>query len=1212
MENFKRKFYTWITGHQKLVVSVFLILMIICAIMWRSVGVNYDIKDYLPQDSSSTVSIEVMGEEYEEGVPNARVMIKDVSIPEALEYKEKIAAVEGVDAVNWLDDSVSTAVPLETVDEDLKEQYYKDGNALFQVTIDKDHILTAVPDVREAAGDDAALTGDAVSTEVATTSTVEELPMLCVLAVAVVLLILVFATESWIEPLLVLISLGIAILINAGTNLIFGTVSFVTNGAGNVLLLAVSLDYSVFLLHRFHEYREELGDPRQAMIEALCRSTSSIMSSGLTTVIGFLALVLMRFLLGPDLGLASAKGVAISLITAFVFLPAWILLTYKAVEKTRHRPLMPDFTKLGKLVVKTMIPMVCIFVLIMIPAFLASNSNEYYYGASKIFGSETRIGQDTDEILEVFGEGDSYALLVPKGNLAYEKALSEDLQQLDGVSGIVSYVDTVGAEIPVEYLSEDIVSQLNSDDYTRMVINAEVPQEGDQTYKLVREIRAAAQEYYPDQYYLAGGGPSYYDLMKVVSADMLKVNLVAIAAVYLILALMMRSVLLPVLLVASIETAIWINVAVPYFTGTTVFYISYLIISAIQLGATVDYAILMTDRYRECRQTLNKKEAVVETVASSVPSILVSGLALTTVGFLLGNISSHGILAMLGIFLGRGALLSLFIVVFVLPGLLYLFDKLYINRGKGKMNKKKITAAVTAFLLLGAAFTPAVSQAATAGAKEEVIYGNLTTDGSVSKTYAVNIFEEEDITDYGSYTEIKNLTSTDEITAKGDKVEVKASQTPFYYEGTLEDAQLPWIIDIDYTLDGKSCDAADLAGKNGKLGIDLSVTKNFNCDSFFYENYALQIAITLDGNYCRNIKADGATIANVGSSKQLTYTVLPGKGSDISVTADVTAFEMDEITINGIKLNLDVDVDDSELQDAAKELQDGTEKLDEGAGSLDQGAGALQDGAKDLNKGAEALGTGTDTLKEGTATLKEGAAGLSAGAAQVYAGTKTLAEQVNGAAYKTVLNANGVDIDTLLQGNQQAVKKMNIMVQSGMLDASQKELCQQMIQLLQGSSAAINGAVTYLDGVNEQLTALRDGAESVSTGAATLAEGAADLDEGAASLQEGTETLQEGTSALESGTSELKSGTEELKEGTSQFVSETSGIDETITEKIDSLTSEITGSDEVHSFLSDKNTNVESVQFVLKTEAIQMEEEEVQVVVPEEKGFFQKLIDLFR
>lgn len=679
-----KKFYMSLVNHRKTMVMIFTMVFVVCLLLGNLVKVNYDINDYLPESSPSTVSLELMQEEFDGGIPNARIMISDVTIPEALEYKEKLEAVDGVTAVTWLDDVVSIFVPLSTLDTDTLETYYKDNNALFTVTIEEDRRIEAVSSIRELIGEDNAMTGSAVSTAISTTETVLEVNKISIFTVLFVLVVLVMTTNSWMEPLIVLIGLGLAIVINNGTNLIFGEISFVTNAAGSILQLAVSLDYSVFLLHRFEECRQENPDVKAAMTEALCKSTSSILSSGLTTVIGFLALVLMQFRLGPDLGLALAKGVAISLITVFVFMPSFILLTYKWLDKTRHKDLLPKFDLFGKSVQKMTIPMVCIFVILIIPAYLASNANDYYYGSSNIFGNETQLGSDTAVIESVFGKSDTYVLMVPAGDTATETELSQELNSLPQVTSIISYVDLAGAEIPLEYLDENTLSQLISKNYSRMVLSVDVPYEGEETFALVEQVRNIAQKYYSDTYYLAGEGVSTYDLMETVTDDMVKVNFMAIAAVFIVLLLSLRSISLPIVLVLSIETAIWINLSIPYFMDTPIFYIAYLIISSIQLGATVDYAILMTDRYKENREMMNKKAAVIQTISDVTVSILTSGSVLTVVGLLLGYITTNQLLGQLGIFIGRGAILSLIIVLFVLPGLLYLFDPLIIRKRKIK------------------------------------------------------------------------------------------------------------------------------------------------------------------------------------------------------------------------------------------------------------------------------------------------------------------------------------------------------------------------------------------------------------------------------------------------------------------------------------------------------------------------------------------------
>lgn len=335
------KFYRKVTAKPKLIIVLFIIFAVIGAVLRNFVSVNYDMNDYLPDDSRSTISLDVMNEEFDGGIPNARVMINNVTVPEALEYKSKISAVEGVSSVTWLDDSIDITKPLEIADSKVVENYYKDNSALMSITINEDHILDAVSEIRNIVGSDNKMEGSAVSTAVATESTVSEIAKIAAIAVAFALFVLVLTTTSWAEPLIIMLGLGVAILINMGSNLIFGEISFVSNAAGSILQLAVSLDYSVFLLHRFEDSRKSISDPKDAMVDALCKSTSSILSSGLTTVIGFAALCLMRFKIGADLGLVLAKGVAISLIIVFVFMPNFILIVYKLIDKSHHKKTSP-------------------------------------------------------------------------------------------------------------------------------------------------------------------------------------------------------------------------------------------------------------------------------------------------------------------------------------------------------------------------------------------------------------------------------------------------------------------------------------------------------------------------------------------------------------------------------------------------------------------------------------------------------------------------------------------------------------------------------------------------------------------------------------------------------------------------------------------------------------------------------------------------------
>lgn len=687
-----RKFYTGVVRSRRLIIVIFVVLFAVCFVCSKLVGVNYDIKDYLPENTDSTVSLQIMNEEFLGGVPNARVMIRDVTVPEALEFKEKLKNITGVSGVTWLDDSVDITIPLPMLDEDTVSAHYKDGCAVFSLTVSGEHRLEAVKEIRALAGEDGAVAGSVVSTADATETTVKEVSLVTAIAIAFVLIVLILTTHTWLEPIIVLVGLGLAIMLNNGSNIIFGEISFVTNAAGSVLLLAVALDYSVFLLHRFRECRKSCDSAEEAMIEALCRSTSSILSSGLTTVIGFVALILMRFRLGGDLGLALSKGVVISLLTVFLFTPSLLLCVHKLSDKLSHRALMPSFKGLGKAVFKIAVPMACIFAIVIVPAYLGSNANEYLYGSSEIFDADTRFGKDTAAINEVFGQSDTYVLMVPKGDTATQKLISDELHALDGVDSIISYVDMAGAEIPPSYLDESTLALLEGENYSRMVISVNLPPEGEATFALVGEIREIAEKYYPSEAYLVGEGVSTFDLKETITSDMLLVNLLAIGAIFVILLITQRSLFTPVVLVLCIETAIFINLSFPYFSSEPLFYLAYLIISSVQLGATVDYAILMTDRYKENRLTLERKDALIQTVSDTFVSIMTSGSAMTVVGFLLGAISTNRIIAQLGILIGRGAIFSLIIVIFVLPGLLYIFDKLVKRKKKAKGQN---TATVT-------------------------------------------------------------------------------------------------------------------------------------------------------------------------------------------------------------------------------------------------------------------------------------------------------------------------------------------------------------------------------------------------------------------------------------------------------------------------------------------------------------------------------------
>ncbi len=683
-------FYSKVIKYRKLIMLVFAGLTVFCGMMYPRVRVDYDVLNYLPQDTQSTVAIDFMANEFGGNVPNARVVVRDVNKQEALEFKEKLESIDGVSSVTWVDSMLPIDMPLEVLPGSMADTYYQDGNAMFSLTIEEEKQLETVPAIYDLIGEDNMLSGQSVNTVVATLNTIKEVAKITVIGVLFLIFVLIMTTTSWVEPAIIMLGLGVAVIINAGSNIIFGKISFVTNSAGMILQMAVSLDYSVFLIHRFEECRRDT-DPETAMQNALVLSTPSILSSGLTTVIGFLALAFMKFLLGADLGLALSKGVAISLITSLIFMPGVILATYKWMEKGRHRSFMPSFERFGRFVRRATIPLGIAFVLIIVPSYIGSIHNSYLYGGSRIYGPETRLGHDTEETAKLFGDSDTYVLIVPRGDNTAEHALIRELKDDERVTSVLSPISLIGEALPPELLPDSIVSKLRTDKYDRIAVSVAVPIESANTFDLVEKIYGIADKYYPDEYYFAGSGVSMYDLKQVVTSDMVRVNMIAILSVFFILLLMMKNLLLPVILVLTIETAIWFNMSISYVTGAPLFYIAYLIISSVQLGATVDYAILFTNRYKENRLELGLRpfDCIVTTISDTAVSILTSAIAVSVMGFLLGIFSSQRVIAQIGMLLGRGTLCSLFAVLFILPGLLAVFDRLVIGSFSLKRRHKR-------------------------------------------------------------------------------------------------------------------------------------------------------------------------------------------------------------------------------------------------------------------------------------------------------------------------------------------------------------------------------------------------------------------------------------------------------------------------------------------------------------------------------------------
>lgn len=663
-----------ILNFKKFILLIIFVVVILSVLAMTLVQINYDLTDYLPKDAPSTVAMDVIENSFSEAIPNVNVFIPDLTIPQALAYKERLSEIPGVNSVLWLDDVVDIHQPLSTMDLHTVEGWYKDSDALFMLAGDTNESVAIIAEITKVSGEGSILSGALFNQATIQSLSTGEVSQIMFYMVPLVIIILLISTSSWFEPLLFLIAIGVAILINEGTNIFIGEVSYITQATSAVLQLAISMDYAVFLLHSFSKFRSAGNNVEEAMKKAMAESTSAIAASAITTIFGFLALTLMRFQIGLNMGLVLAKGIIFSFLSVMLLLPILAIYTTKIMDKTHHRSFLPSFKGFSKNVVRICIPLALIIFLVIIPSFLAQQKNDFIYGSSGIYSDDSQAQIDANFVKDIFGEKQQMVLLVPEGDAVQEASLNHALKHIPNVTSIISYPNTVGSEIPPEFLSTVQLSQFRSSGYSRYIFYAETTEEGEEAFALVAAVKEATTAHYGENFYLLGQNVVNYDLKQTIIKDTPRVNGVAIISIGLVLLLTFRSLTIPLILLLTIEGAIWINLGIPYFRGTSLNYVGFLIISAVQLGATVDYGILFAHEYMKKRKTCAKRKAAELSIFNTAASILTPASILALASVALGIVSTNGIISELGLMLGRGALISAFMVLCFLPALLVLFD----------------------------------------------------------------------------------------------------------------------------------------------------------------------------------------------------------------------------------------------------------------------------------------------------------------------------------------------------------------------------------------------------------------------------------------------------------------------------------------------------------------------------------------------------------
>ncbi len=642
--------------------------------------INYDMLDYLPEDMDTVIGQNELMEDFGKGA-FSMLVIENMPEKDIAELEQKIKQVDHVDSVVWYDSIADLSVPMQLLPAKIYNEFNTDDATLMAVFFDSatsaDVTMDAIREIRAIAGKQVFVSGmSALVTDLKDLCEQEE-PIYVGIAVALACLAMMIFLDGWLVPFVFLASIGIAILINLGSNYFFGEISYITKALSAVLQLAVTMDYSIFLWHSYNEARESYSDNKEAMAIAIQKTLTSVVGSSITTIAGFAALCFMTFTLGRDLGLVMAKGVVLGVLSCVTVLPALILVLDKPLQKTKHKSLIPDMSGFAKKITKVFPIFLVVFALLVPPAYYGydKTNDEVYYDMGECLPQDIEYVVANSKLRDEFDIASTHMLLLDSSLSSKDvHSMIDEMKQVDGVKYVLGLESLVDASIPEEMLPESVTGLLESDRWELLLINSEYKVASDAVNTQIDELNAILKKYDPDGM-LIGEAPCMKDMIETTGHDFEVVNAVSIIAIFVIILLVEKSLSLPFILIAVIELAIFINLGLPHYLGQSLPFIAPICISTIQLGATVDYAILMTTRYKAERSSgKGKREAVSIALGTSIPSIIVSGMGLFAATFGVAVYSNIDIISSMCMLMARGAVISMLCVIFILPAMLMLFD----------------------------------------------------------------------------------------------------------------------------------------------------------------------------------------------------------------------------------------------------------------------------------------------------------------------------------------------------------------------------------------------------------------------------------------------------------------------------------------------------------------------------------------------------------
>ena len=1028
-----KKFANYIANHSALVLIISLVLLIPAIIGYVNTRINYDILVYLP-DSVDTIKGEnILTDDFGLGA-YAFVMVDSNNSKNILNLEKDIKKIDGVNAVVSLADLTDTTIPVDMLPSKVVDKLDKDNETIIFVTFEggtsEDDTIEAVRQLRKTVKDDtkvSSMTSMVIDTMDLSN---KEIFTYVVIAVALCLTVLLLATDSYVIPFLLLGNIGIAIIYNLGSNIFLGQISYITKAITAVLQLGVTMDFSIFLYHKYEQAKQNNKKLKktEAMSEAIIETFQSVLGSSLTTFAGFLALCTMDLTLGTDIGLVMAKGVLCGLICVITLFPALLMIFDKMVEKTKHKVILPEFKRIQDFSVNNYKAIIIAFLILLIPAFYGNNHYKVYYKLDDSLPEYLAFNVANSELAEKFNIVSPEIILLNKNVKSNEvNKLVSDLENIEGIDLVLapnSFVDPAMMML----LPKDLTKILDNDNYQLVIVNSTYELASDELKNQISEIEKVVKKY-DENSIIAGEGPLMNDLVTIADHDFKMVNYTSILVIFIIMVLVLKQINLPIVLILTIEFAIFCNMSVAYYTNTTLPFIASIVVGTIQLGATIDYAILMSTKYLEERSEQSDKfSAMKKTLSLTVPSIITSALCFFGATF---GVSAYTKIDMIGSIcelLARGSIISMIVVVTILPSLLLVTDKLIVKNKKkeGKDMKKLKTASLIGLSLLLLPFNASA-------AKTESIYTKLDYNGDTVKSTVSNHIENDkngEVKDNTILSNILNVNGDETFTLDKDTLTWYAKEKDIFYQGTT-DKELPLSTVVKYYYNGKETDAKDIIGKSGKIKIEIRLLNNslLNKNNRFTP-FVVAVGTTIDNETNKNISITNGKVTDTGSRNIAVAISSPGlyeytnikEFKDLNkvvISYETTDFEINDIyMVASPKLLSELDFDIfNKLDEFSSSIDTLSSKMDDienGAKKLYDGSSALVSGEAKFNSKLTYLATSLEKISNGTLALNDGIDEM----------IKTLTSVKEMMANKD-LNGSLANLQVLYQTNSATIKKIS-------------------------------------------------------------------------------------------------------------------------------------------------------------------------------------------